>query len=229
MNVILDLLALGILGLCVWNGYRKGFIMSLAGVVILVAALALGGYAAENYSDQLSGYIEPYIGWLSTDAADTTLAKAGAGTDEQDETKVFGAITDTFEALGISSEAADGLAQKVDALIREKELSVKSGIARVFTQTLTYILVFLAVFAVAALVLTVFANIISAAFGLPVLNAINKIGGITLGAVYGFVLLFAMTWLLRFTGVLISQELLEKTWFVRVFMYINPIRYLLGL
>ncbi len=229
MNIILDLLALGILGACVWSGYRKGFIMSLAGVVILVAALLLGGYAAENYSEKLSGYIEPYIGWLSTDAADSTLAKAGANSGEQDKSKIFTAITDTFEALGISSEAADGLAKKADALIEEKQLSVRSGIARVFTQTLTYILVFAAVFAVASLVLTVLANIISTAFGLPVLHAINKIGGITLGAVYGLLILFAVTWVLRFTGVLISQELLEKTWFVRVFMYINPIRYLLGL
>lgn len=229
MNVILDLVTIGILAVCVWKGYRKGFVMSLTGVITLVAAILVGGYTANRYSGQISEYIEPYIGWISNDAADDALRSAGGKTAQSDPDKRFGAITDAFEALGISDDAAQGLAQKAKDLIEQKSLSVRTGISRVFTDALTYILVFMVAFAVTALVFTVLANIVSAAFGLPVLNALNKFGGIALGAVYGLLILFALAWLLRFTGIVISQETLEKTWFVRLFMYLNPIKYMLGL
>lgn len=220
MNAILDIIMLAVLGLCILWGYRKGFVMAVAGVLTLLIALLVGSYVADNHSEQIGGYLEPYIGWISLDPANEALKDAGTGV-QNDEQRLLDAVTDCFERLGMSSDAAENMARKVSALITQENLSIRSGISKIFTQSITYIVVFALVFLVTVLILTVVANIVNAAFKIPVLNALNKFGGIALGALYGFLILYAVTWVLRFTGVLISQETLEKTWFVRLFMNLN--------
>jgi len=79
------------------------------------------------------------------------------------------------------------------------------------------------------LCLSVLANMLSTAFTMPVLNTLNKVGGLSLGALYGLLIIFTLTWFFNYTGFLISQETLQNTWFVRLFMIINPLKAILGL
>ena len=229
MNVILDLVMLGILGLCVWSGYKRGFILSLTGVLVIVLSLVIAGTVAHRFSADIAEKIEPYVGWISDDSVDEAVIEGGGLSSSSTETALIATVTSAFVKLGLSEQTAQDLSEKAASLISEGQITVRSGVSAVFTGLLTYIILFVVAFSLSALCLSVIANTLSAAFKLPVLNTLNKVGGISLGAVYGLLIIFTLTWFLNYTGFLISQQTLQNTWFVKLFMYINPLKSILGL
>jgi hypothetical protein len=66
------------------------------------------------------------------------------------------------------------------------------------------------------------AQLIASFFVIPPLKLIDTIGGLAAGLIFGGVLLFIVGWALRYTGLLISPEILERTVFARFFMSANP-------
>ena len=61
MNIIIDLLLIGILALCVWNGYRKGLILGISGILALVVAFYGANLIAETYSSEFTSMGEHFI------------------------------------------------------------------------------------------------------------------------------------------------------------------------
>ena len=229
MNVILDLAMLGILGLCIWSGYKRGFFLSLAGVLVIILSLVIAGTVAQRFSADVADEIQPYIGWISDDSADEAVIEGGGSSATDSEESLLTTVTSAFIKLGLSEQLASEMSVKAAGLIDREQSTVRSGVSSVFTGLLTYIILFIVVFAISALCLSVIANALSTAFKLPVLNTLNKVGGISLGAIYGLMIIFTLTWFFNFTGFLIPQETLQKTWFVKLFMYINPLKAVLGL
>ena len=229
MVFFLDILALVIIAFCVWMGYRKGFILSLSGVIVIVLSIVLGSMISKSIAPKIADSIEPYIGWISEDAVDEAIRDVGSRPEVNNEDGVFEVSVKTFENMGFSSDAAQNMTKIVWEYVEDGAKSVKEAISRAFTSAITYLLIYIVIFAIIALILSTLANLVNSFFSLPGLSALNKIGGIALGAVYGIAIVFVVYWFLRFLGFIIPQEELSKTFVTRFFMYVNPLKLILGI
>ena len=61
------------------------------------------------------------------------------------------------------------------------------------------------------IVFTVIANIINLAFKLPGLEFINELFGALFGFAKGAVIIVAIAWVMRYLGVLIDEDIVNKT------------------
>jgi hypothetical protein len=72
MNIIIDLLLIGILALCVWNGYRKGLILGISGILALVVAFYGANLIADTYSSEFISMVKPFIAGIVDKSVDET-------------------------------------------------------------------------------------------------------------------------------------------------------------
>jgi len=229
MAMLINIGILLTLAVCMWNGWRRGLIMSLSNVLIIIIALVAGGVAAARFAPDFAGMVEPYIGWLSDDAVDEAMEEGGYLTDPRDALEIEEIAYSAFSKLGVSSDAAAAFASLVAESAGAPDFTLRTGVSRVAVSAGLYLMVFMVAFAIIAMALSVIAGVVASSFDLPILNMFNKIGGISLGFLYALFIIFTAAWFLRFTGIFISQDELAGSGLIQFFMRVNPVKGILGL
>lgn len=86
---------------------------------------------------------------------------------------------------------------------------------------------FILIFVILLIIWKVLARTLDLVSRLPVLNALNKLGGLALGAVRGALILFVCAWLARLLfHEVISADLVEQSTLMQLFLTVNPLEYL---
>jgi uncharacterized membrane protein required for colicin V production len=229
MNIILDLLLIGILALCVWNGYRKGLILGISGILALVVAFYGANLIAETYSSEFRSMVEPFIAGLVDKAVDETTEDENAAVGEiADADQVYHISFDSLKRLGILKSAASNLADELKEEVDQIGGRLKTAMIHKLSVTLSYVAVLVIVFLLIVILFTVIANLVNLAFKLPGLELINDIGGAVFGLLKGLIFLFAIAWLIRFLGFIIPESTLNKTIVLKWLMVNNPIITIFG-
>jgi hypothetical protein len=218
---VLDLLILLVLAFCVWQGYRKGLVLSLSGFLILIIALWGASSLSDRFVDPVAERIHPLLDWVTDDAAEE--ASRSESGDNDSDAHALSVARKAFSLLGVSGREVDALADKVLTFMEDAGVSVRAGISAVFIRTLAWVVLFLFFLAVIALLLTLLAHFIGMMFELPGLKTLDTVGGLTAGFVHGCLILFAVGWGLRFLGILIPAELIDETVLTRFFVQTNPL------
>ncbi len=165
-------------------GYRRGLLRSLAGVVVLVAALFAASWVAGHLAPVLTGWVQPLV-----QSAVWQKLQGGAAD-----------LNDLPESL---RGAAQGL---VDAGASAAVNAVRSAIYPVI-HTVLYIVSFILARALLGLLAR---PILRACEGVPVLGGLNSLLGALLGALGGLLALYALLWVLQATR-LLKPELISQT------------------
>jgi uncharacterized membrane protein required for colicin V production len=229
MNIILDLLLIGILALCVWNGYRKGLILGISGILALVVAFYGANLIAETYSSEFTSMVEPFIAGLVDKAVDETTDDENAAVGEiADAEQVYHISYESLKRLGILKSAASNLADELKEEVDQIGGRLKTAMIHKLSVTLSYVAVLVIVFLLIVILFTVIANLVNLAFKLPGLELINDIGGAVFGLLKGLIFLFAIAWLIRFLGFIIPESTLNKTIVLKWLMVNNPIITIFG-
>lgn len=229
MNIILDLLLIGILALCVWNGYRKGLILGISGILALVVAFYGANLIAETYSSEFTSMVEPFIAGLVDKAVDETTEDENAAVGEiADAEQVYHISYESLKRLGILKSAASNLADELKEEVDQIGGRLKTAMIHKLSVTLSYVAVLVIVFLLIVILFTVIANLVNLAFKLPGLELINDIGGAVFGLLKGLIFLFAIAWLIRFLGFIIPESTLNKTIVLKWLMVNNPIITIFG-
>lgn len=226
---LLDLLVLLIIGFCIWQGYRKGLILTVSGIVIVLLSAWAAGAVANHYSASFAEQIRPVFGWLADDAIDEA-ARGNGRLDEITDTSLLTEIAqEAFHGLGFSFVEKGGFVDEVFDEMAENERTFREAVSYTFLHGLSYMILCVFGFVVVMILLTLLLHFIAAIFKLPVLNKIDKIGGSISGLVYAVLILTVLGWALRYTGMFIPQEtLIEKTFFLKMFYKSNILTGLLG-
>ena len=58
MSLIIDLILIAIVAFCAWNGYRKGFIMGISGILALIVAFYGAQIVADTYSQEFTSMLK---------------------------------------------------------------------------------------------------------------------------------------------------------------------------
>lgn len=221
--MVLDLLVLIILGFCTWQGYRKGLILTVAGLLVLVIAIWGGTKVADKFADVVVEKVTPLINWVSDDATEDAMSQNGRTGSPMDKSTITTIAERAFSTLGVFNGETEKMADRVYNNMTKTGESIRSSISSVFVRTLCWVLLFIFGFTVVALLLTLLAHFISMLFTLPGLKMVDTIGGLASGLLYGMLILFAIGWMMRFLGLIIPTDLVEGTFFLRFFVTVNPL------
>jgi uncharacterized membrane protein required for colicin V production len=219
-SIVADLLVFIILAFCIWQGHRKGLILTISSFVILLIAIWGASHLTDRFINPVTEHIQQLLDWVTDDAAEEAVRKQS---ETQITDKNLTIARDAFSGLGISSKEVDLMAEKVDTLMKNEGVSVKAAISAVFIHTFSWVILFFFFLAIVALVLTLLMHFISMLFDLPGLKMLDKVGGLAAGLLHGCVLMFAIGWGLRFLGILIPTELIGHTVLLRFFVQVNPL------
>ena len=220
-EVIADLLLLLILGFSIMQGYRKGFILTLVGVFVLLLSIWGAARISDTYAPDLEEGVVSAFGWASNEAVEEAIRDEGYTSSVTDRDTLLRIVASALNSMGIVQGEADKLAEQVVEGMQEDSVSLRTSASNAFVHALCRALLFLFVFAVLALFLTIVAHFVSMLFRLPGLRLLDTIGGLAAGLVYGLLLLFAIGWGLRFTGLLIPAEVIDNTLLLRFFVENN--------
>ena len=220
-SVLIDLLLVGVVAFCVWQGFRKGLILSVCGILIIFIAAFLAGKVAESYARPVSEQLVPIMSWIADDAIDEAAKGKGRVNEITDKETIAEIARDAYKSLGISSTEVNKMAEKALSTLETSELTVRESIARTLLFGVAYALLCILGFLIFMLGLTLLMHFLAAIFKLPVLNLVDTIGGTAVGLFYGILILCAVGWGARFLGIVISPEILDKTVILKLFVNHN--------
>ena len=224
LHIIIDIAILLIIAFCTWNGYKKGLIMTFLGVVVLFVSISGAKIIAGRYTDKVAESVAPILGWVTDDAVDNALADAAYAGNASDSENV---VQSAFTALGIHSGELDRLSEMVGDWMEDTKDSMRAGVASVFLRLAAYIILFVFSYIVITMLFMLLTQLVASLFNIPPLKLLDSIGGLVLGVVFGCVIMFFAGWVLRFTGLFITPEVLQKTLLAKFFMTANPLAALL--
>jgi uncharacterized membrane protein required for colicin V production len=209
--LIIDALIVVIVAFFALRGLRKGLIMALAGVVIFVLAL-VGAYIAVGiFSPRVEALIEPMIGgWVDNRASERIPEGLGGGVGGMTDSMVF----DALQMFGLSESQANRFAESVSGHIDQAGQGISHALTSALTSVAARTLTFGIAFGILMLVLYLAARLLDTIAKLPLLNAVNKLGGLAGGTLHGLFIVWLGVFCLRFLG-LISSAITENTYALR--------------
>jgi len=230
MHILGDLLILAILGFCAWQGWKRGILGGVLAIVFIIVAVYGGNLVANTYSDEFTNMFRPFVsGYLDRVEVETAeeLAPANmSGLSTEDLLRLEPGIEhvlieEVFLSLGVHESRIEKLADRYHAE-RSGDLSVNRSLTNTLVYAFCFLMVFVIGFVLIVIALTVIYNIIPFSFRIPGIRLIDGIGGSVLGFGQGLLLVFMLTWLLGYVGLLLPEEFLGQTWLTELFVRFNP-------
>lgn len=225
MSLIIDLILIAIVAFCAWNGYRKGFIMGISGILALIIAFYGAQIVADTYSQEFTSMLKPFVSGV-VDAAVADVQIGGEGGYDNEE--VYDVTYDALGNIGILKSAARDIANEIAERVERTGQTMREEIVSVLCSKIAYVLTSVIVFLLILIVFTVIANILNLAFKLPGLEFINE----TLGALFGFakgaIIVIAIAWVMRYLGVLVGEDVVNKTMLLEWLMEHNLVTKFFG-
>lgn len=196
-----DIILLLILVVFTLSGYRKGLILSLCGLLILVVSCLGASVAQELLTPKLVTELHPQVTaalvseleeqvTTSTEAAIEDAGEAGITIGGQEVT--VGDLISLLERFGLDVEqsAQNAVSELSDPIVE----SAASAMAGMFLDAVVGFVVFLGAFLLIYLVLRTVELSINTVDRLPVIHTLNHLGGGLVGIISGaFLLVVAMT------------------------------------
>ena len=182
--ILTDLFIVACIGLNMLAGYKRGFIWSFFGLASYIVA----GICAKLFYLEVAVVLKTYTGiytWLEGFMKDNFFSFFQGGSENA---VVEGS---TFEGLGLIGEFLvkdidiQTYAQQTAEMMKEE---ISKGVANLLLNTISVILIFIIVKAAILLIGTMLDQL----FKLPLLNGINKTGGIVVGGVKGLLLVMVV-------------------------------------
>lgn len=173
-------------------GAKRGLVRSLMGVVTVVAALIGAALLANLFAQPVTQALMPRaeqsieIWFAGADAPPATASEdpAPQGDPAADDDPLSGVTGLLGRLLRIDSDGA------LRDSLRERAQDAACAAVRSLMESLVRALLFLAAFLVLSLLLRLFTGGLDKVFSLPVLHAVNSLGGGALGLIEAALLLF---------------------------------------
>lgn len=198
--MLIDVIFLLFLLACCLSGYRKGLIMSLGMLLILVlsslgatvaqetltpkAVAAIEPQVQQAVREQLSLEVEDQTQQAMDDAGDTDLSIGGQQVKLGELTGLLGALGIDVESQ-VTEQAGQAMAPVLDA--------AAEAIARTIVEPIVKLLIYLAAFLILYLLLHNVILLLNVAARLPVIHTLNRTGGAIVGLLGGLLALSILT------------------------------------
>ena len=211
--IIYDVLAAAVLILALWQGYRKGFVLTLCGCLAFFVALIGGSMLASALAEPVSQLILPLIQNRLTTAVAAQSSAAAEGV-------TLPALLDALR----TSEFYKQFVSAVESAINEGVIAATGNLvhaaASYIALRLAWGVLFLLSFVVVLVAWTLLSRALDLACKLPVLSTLNHWSGAAVGLVKGLIIVYAATWLLKDS--LLTPDIAVQTHLVSIFYAYIP-------
>lgn len=226
MHWIIDLVLLLIILLCAWRGFRNGLIAGILAVCAVLFSIYAADILADTYSGEFTKMLEPFV----TGVVDTANASAEDYYEKKGtEPTVYNVTEMTVEGIGLMKSAAVNVSEEIAQEETETGHVLRRAIVDKLCVVAAYVLTYIVMFVLLIIIFGVIGNLFNLAFKLPGLELVNGVLGTLLGLAKGLVYVFAIAWVLRFTGMLLPEEKVNSTILLKWLMDTCPLVGFLGL
>lgn len=228
MKAVIDIILLIMIALCTWNGYRRGLVGGIAGMLAIVIALFGGSLLSSAYAKEVVPALEPFIdGFVdSKDNRDIITENLGYGESElsiddilrQDSSLRYDYAYEALRILGVYSGTAEKMAIEAVELADESAMDMKSAVVALACDKASYVAGLALAFLMILIFLIAIANVGNLSLRLPNMENLDEIGGTVIGFIKGFILCVLLCWFLGFFGIIIGKNTLMNTTLARFFL-----------
>jgi len=200
------------LALAALNGWRRGLIMTLAGLVTLIVALVGAHYISITFSHYLESFLEPRVAdWVANRVSELNITFAPDLAPVADAT-----VFETIRAFGISESLADTITGTVTNHLQQHGSHFQAAITTALTASFARMIVYVVAFLAIIILMNIAMRLLDAVAKLPILNLVNTLGGLVGGLIQGGLLVWIVVYILRLMGVLTAMHY-EGAVLLRVF------------
>ncbi len=186
MSLFLDFIIVLVFVLCIITGVKRGFIRSVMGIVIVVAAIIGSIKFTPKVAEYLNkNYITPGI----TSKVEKSIDSVVNGVESVDLKKLFSeksqALTDILEKFGVEFDDARDYYEKEAEKSDDPEKKIAGFIAKPLADTVSKAAAFALLFIAISAVLGIILIIVDLLANIPILKEINKSLGLIFGLIKG--------------------------------------------
>lgn len=217
LPILYDLVILAILAFFLWRGWRKGLLLSLCGLVVVILALVGANFIADTAAPPVAKALQPKLAEVIEENVDDYIA---THYDDLTPANPWDALR---EMGGIYAMCADSVEDAIGQFSRNLDLSEQYAIAagRV-AERLAHHILFAVAFVVLFVLLTLLLHALDLVAKLPGLHFCNGLGGGLIGLVKGVLVLFVLVTVLGISfRNLFDPEVVEKTYLCKFFVEHN--------
>ena len=233
MKAVIDIVLIIIIALCTWNGYKRGLVGGVAGILAIIISLLGASILAAAYAHEVVPALEPFVdGYVDSHRnRDAILERMGYGSSElsledileQDSSLRYDYAYESLLDLGLYSKRAEELAKDAVALSEATGDTMTAAIVSVLCDTITTVGTMVIAFLLILILLVAVASIGNLSFRLPNLENVDEIGGAILGFGKGFLYCVLLCWVLSFLGIVIGKETMAHTTLGRFFLIFDSL------
>ena len=232
MDKIVNLTLLVIIAVCAWSGYKKGIVMGIGGIIVIVVSLYGANLLSNTFSYEVIPVLRPFVsGYMETQLRASVYLRLGIDPEvgsnypldellATNPTIIHGVVSNSVRSLGIYANTADAIAQESEKYASDNDVSYHDALGEVMCVKISYAGGFIIGFLLILITLTVIGNLPNFSYELPEFDIVNNIVGTALGVITGLMFCFVTVWILKFAGKLIGENTLHSagiaSWLVRI-------------
>lgn len=206
--ILFDVAVVAILAFFVWRGWKKGLLLSLCGLAVVVVSFLGAGFIADTLDTPLADAIAPKL----EETIDQQL------TLHYDDRSVDSPLDALREMGGLFSWAADAVEDAQDSAVGTAVGDLAGKAAGLLATAIAYRIIFVLAFVLLFILLTVLLHALNVVAKLPGLNLCNGLGGGVIGLLKGVIVLYVLIACLRLFSALITPEAEENTYVLKLFL-----------
>ena len=218
MRLGIEILFLVILIWSIYSGIRQGIVNKTIAIIGLIIALIGGSLISTTFSGQLIPAFEPFASGLAESAQKKAISDIGYDSSEYSLNDIIAENEDIkddycnalFQEMGLSKERASNLADSAIELSSSKGMGIQSAAVQTLCSDMLYVIGTLLCSIIIFIILAAIANLINISFHIPN-ETVEKIGGVIMGIIEGFIICLVVVWVLSFFGSLIGKDTLESS------------------
>ena len=234
VNSIINILLIAILVICVWQGYKKGIIMGIIEVLVIILSLYGAQLLSDTYSYEVIPVLKPFVsGYMENQLESATYETFGYTPNDQGQYDVPRSMTDllaeqperrqtvvtkAYQSLGLYDTLVYTMTDRTMTYVQDNNASLASAVSTITCQSICWYGGLVLAFIILFTLLTVLVNLPNLSFKLPYVGIVNDIGGIGIGIFTGFLFCSIVVWVLQFAGLLLPEATLRTTGLAAFFL-----------